>query len=387
MEDFLQLIINPGSTSTKVAVFRGERALFTETIRHSATELASYAHIAEQFEFRKATILAALQAQGISAPDLDAIVVRGGLLNPLEGGTYEVNELICDHLAQAINGEHASNLGALIGRSIAEGECLGKSSGRPGCAVRCFTADPVVVDELMSEARPTGIPEISRRSIFHALNQKAIARRAAMELGTTYTECNLIVVHLGGGVSVGAHEKGRVIDTNNALDGDGPFTPERAGTVPAGQLVDLCFSGRYDAPKLRRMLTGQGGLVAHLGTNDGREMAAMVERGDQRAIAILRAGAYSVAKEIGARAVALRGKIDAIVLTGSMAYFGQYVAWIREYVEFLAPILIFPGEDEMVALAQAGLRVLRGEEEPREYTGEAVHSHGTSGGTSTGGGA
>lgn len=369
MKRFLQLVINPGSTSTKVAVYRGTEVIASETIRHSADELAGFDRIADQYEFRRELLMKTLRAYDVSVEDLDAVVVRGGLLYPMAGGTYEVNELMCDQLRRAVNGEHASNLGALIGKSIAD--------RYPG--MTCYTADPVVVDELMDEARPTGLPQIHRRSIFHALNQKAIGRRAAADLGKSYDEANLIVAHLGGGISVGAHEGGRVIDVNNALNGDGPITPERAGSLPAGQLAELCFSGRYTLDEIKKMLTGRGGLVAHLGTNDGREMSARVEAGDAEATALLRAAAFTVAKEIAARAVALKGRIDAIVLTGSFAYFTQFVAWIEEFAGFLGPIRLYPGEDEMLALMEAGLRVLSGEEAPKHYTTVAPAEAGAAG--------
>ena len=358
MKEYLQLIINPGSTSTKVAVYRGTEVVASETIRHSVEELAPFSNIADQYEFRLEVILRMLETHGIAVSQLDSVVVRGGLLYPMEGGTYLVNELMCTQLKKAVNGEHASNLGALIGKSIAE--------GNPG--IKCYTADPVVVDEMMDEARPTGLPEINRRSIFHALNQKAIGRRAAADLGKRYEEVSLIVAHLGGGISVGAHHNGRVIDVNNALNGDGPITPERAGTLPAGQLAELCFSGRYTLPEIKKLLCGRGGIVAHLGTNDGKEMAARVESGDTEATRVLRAAAFTVAKEIALRAVALKGRVDAIALTGSFVYFTQFVAWIEEFAGFLGPIRHYPGEDEMLALMEAGLRVLAGEEAPRQYT-------------------
>jgi butyrate kinase len=366
MANYTQLIINPGSTSTKVAVYRDESEVASETIRHSAEELAAFATVADQYEFRLTLILQMLDTHHISAGDLDAIVVRGGLLYPMQGGTYRVNELMCAQLRDAVNGEHASNLGALIGKQIAD-----QNEG-----VACYTADPVVVDELMDAARLTGLPEIERRSIFHALNQKAIARRAAADLGKKYADANLIVAHLGGGISVGAHQRGRVIDVNNALDGDGPITPERAGTVPAGQFAELCFSGRYTLPEVKKMLTGRGGIVAHLGTNDGREMASRVESGDQEATRVLKAAALSVAKEIALRAVALAGQIDAIVLTGSFVHFTQFVSWIEEFAGFLGPFYHYPGENEMLALMEAGLRLLSGEEEAKEYTTTAPSAPG-----------
>lgn len=357
MKEHLQLIINPGSTSTKIAVFKDKQNLFTETIRHSSEELSDFKKIADQFEFRKKMIMEFLEQKGIKVGELSAIVGRGGLLTPLEGGTYIINDEMCDELKSAKNGEHASNLAAIIAKDISQANNN----------IPCYISDPVVVDELIPEARPTGIPQIERKSILHALNQKAIARKASIEVGKNYEDCNYIVAHLGGGISVGAHRRGKIIDTNNALDGDGPITPERAGTIPAGDLAKICFSGDYTLDKIKKMLTGKGGLVAHLGTNDGREIEEMINNGDEKAANLIRAMAFSIAKCIGERAIGLKGEIDAILLTGSMAYFKQLVEWIKEWVSFLAPVKIYPGENEMVSLAEAGLRVLTGEEKAKEY--------------------
>jgi butyrate kinase len=357
MKDYLQLIINPGSTSTKIAVFKNKEELFTETIRHSAEVISKYKKIADQLEFRKNMILDFLKEKNIDVKDLSAIVGRGGLLKPLEGGTYEISGTMCEELKAAKNGEHASNLAAIISKDISD------SNG----GIPCFISDPVVVDEMIPEARPTGILSIQRKSILHALNQKAIARKAAAMDGKKYSDCNYIVAHLGGGISVGAHRKGRIIDTNNALDGDGPITPERAGTIPAGDLAKLCFSGEYTLDEVKKMLTGKGGCVALLGTNDGREMEKNIEDGDEKTIKIIKAMAYTIAKSIGERAVALKGEIDAILLTGSMAYMKPLVDWIKEWISFLAPVKVFAGENEMISLAEAGLRVLQGEEDAKEY--------------------
>ncbi len=357
MKEFTQLIINPGSTSTKIAIYKNDKEVFTDTIRHSAEEISKYSKIADQFKFRKDIILDFLEDKGIHVKDLDSIVGRGGLLKPLEGGTYKINDVMVDWLKNAKNGEHASNLAAIIAKDISDNH-----GGIP-----CFISDPVVVDEMIPEARPTGIPEIERKSILHALNQKATARKAATELGKKYNECNFIVAHLGGGISIGAHRKGRIIDTNNALDGDGPITPERAGTIPAGDLAKLCFSGKYELNQIKKMLTGKGGLVAHLGTNDGREIEKVIHE-DDKTERIIRAQAYTIAKCIGERAVGLKGKVDAILLTGSMCYFKQLVEWIQEWISFIAPVKVYPGENEMESLAEAGFRVLNGEEEPKEYS-------------------
>lgn len=357
MKDFLQLIINPGSTSTKIAIYKNNEELFTETIRHSVDKISKFKKIADQFEFRRDMILDFLNKKSIDINELDGIVARGGLLKPLEGGTYKINKTMCYELESASNGEHASNLGAIIANSISE-----KAGNIPS-----FITDPVVVDEMIPEARLTGISEINRKSILHALNQKAIARKVAVEISKKYDDCNLIVAHLGGGISIGAHYKGKIIDTNNALNGDGPITPERAGSVPAGDLVDLCFSGNFTQNEIKKKLTGKGGLVAHLGTNDGREIENMVNSGDEKAIKVVKAMAYTIAKCIGERAVSLKGKVDAIAITGSMAYFKKLIEWITEYVSFIAPIILQPGENEMKSLAESGLRVLKNEEQAKDY--------------------
>jgi len=350
------LIINPGSTSTKIAVYENEREVLSENISHSAEELAPYNRIVDQKGFRKDIILRTLKAKKIEPSDLSAVVGRGGLLVPIPSGVYRVNDRMLEDLYKGVQGEHASNLGGLIADEIA------RPLGLPA-----FIVDPVVVDELDDWARLSGIPEIRRRSIFHALNHKYTARLAARELGRSYESLNLIVCHLGGGVTVGAHRKGRVVDVNNGLNGEGPITPERAGTVPAGDLVALAFSGKYAEKDLKKMLTGRGGMVAHLGTNDMRETLKRVAAGEPQAELVFTAMAITVAKQIGACAAVLKGEVDGIVLTGGLAYSNEFIDRIKERVQFLGPVFVFPGENEMIALAQAGLRVLRGEEEARTY--------------------
>jgi butyrate kinase len=351
------LIINPGSTSTKIGLYRDDVPVKIETLRHSAAELAQFPRLIDQFPFRRDLILNWLANQGVEVTDLDAVVGRGGLLRPIPGGTYQVDEAMLADLAAGIQGEHAANLGAPIAAEIARA-----AGGRPA-----FIVDPVVVDELEPVARITGLPELPRRSIFHALNQKAVARRAARDLGVPYDRLNLIMVHLGGGITVGAHKQGRVVDVPNGLDGEGPMSPERAGTVPSVQLVHLAFSWRYTLPELSRMIVGRGGLVAHLGTNDAREVEARIQAGDAKAEEIYRAMAYQVAKEIGRAAAVLAGRVDAVVLTGGLAHSGMLTGWIREQVEWIAPVKVYPGEDELQALAEGALRVLNGEEEARSY--------------------
>ena len=358
MAVFKILAINPGSTSTKIAVYENEQLIFSKSIKHEREELRPFAKITHQHEFRKDIIVKELNDQQISLSDFSAIVGRGGLLRPIPSGVYEVNQAMIDDLHHGRQGEHASKLGGLIAIEMAK--------EIPGC--KAFIADPVVVDELQPVARITGHPAFQRVSIFHALNQKAVARHYAREIKKPYEELNLVVAHLGGGISVGAHCKGKVIDVNNALDGDGPFSPERAGTLPAFALAKLCFSGTYTLAEVQKMITGEGGLVAHLGTNQFTTVCDWVVEGRADAKLIFDAMAYNVAKAIGAMAVVLKGKVDAILLTGGMAHSELFVEQIREQVAFLAPIKIFPGEDEMVALAMNGLAVLRGEEELKHYT-------------------
>lgn len=348
------LTINPGATSTKIAIFDNEKNLFEEVLRHSTKEIEQYKTIFNQYEFRKNIIFELLNEKGIKLKDFDAIVGRGGVLKPVEGGTYLINKNMINDLKTI--GEHASNLGGIIAYEMA------KEVGIPA-----FIVDPVVVDELEDIARISGIPQIDRGIVFHALNQKAVARRVARNMGKSYTDVNVIVAHIGGGVTIGAHKMGKVIDVNNALDGDGPFSPERSGGLPVGQLVNLCFSGEYTHDEMKKLIIGKGGLVAYLGTNDAREVGKMIKEGDKKAEFIYKAMAYQISKEIGACAAVLKGKVDAIVLTGGIAHDQNFTDWIKENVEFISKVLIYPGEDEMEALAEGGLRVLRGEEEAKKY--------------------
>ncbi len=350
------LIINPGSTSTKIAVFDDEKSIFEETLRHSVEEISAFDKIYDQYEFRKNIIVKALGKNNISIDSLDGVVGRGGLLKPIEGGTYEVNDTMLEDLKVGYLGEHASNLGGIIAYEIAKE--IGKKS---------FIVDPVVVDEMQEVARISGLKEIERISIFHALNQKAVARRHANKLGKKYEDLNLIVAHLGGGVSVGAHEKGRVIDVANALDGEGPFSPERSGSLPVGDMMKLCFSGKYTLDEVKKMIKGNGGMVSYLNTNDAREVGKRIKDGDKYAELIYQAMAYQVAKEIGACAAVLKGKVDGILITGGIAYDKEFTTWIEERVKFICDVTVYPGEDELMALAEGGLRVLRGEEEAKLY--------------------
>ncbi len=351
------LTINPGSTSTKVALFDGEKEVWSNTQRYDVDVIKQYNGIMDQEDFRLSEIKKMVKENGTELSELDAVVGRGGLLKPIPGGTYEVNNEMLSDLRACKYGEHASNLGGPLARSLAT---------EAGCG-RAFIVDPVVVDELVPEARLSGIADIERRSIWHALNQKAVARRAAIELGRKYENINLIIAHMGGGISVGAHEKGKTIDVNNALDGEGPFSPERAGSLPAGGLCRLAYSGKYDLDELRRKMVGNGGLVAHLGTNDLREVQKMVEAGNEKAKLVFDALALQIAKEIGSRAAVLCGRVDAVVLTGGLAYSEKLVEMITRKVSYIAEVKVYPGEDEMKALADGGMRVLNGEEEPRVY--------------------
>jgi butyrate kinase len=352
-----QLIINPGSTSTKIAVFENESLLFEKTLRHSNEELSVYHNVAEQFEFRKQLILEALKENDINVESLNAVVGRGGLLMPIEGGTYSVNDRLIEDLKKNVKGEHASNLGGLIARSIAD-----------EVNIPSFIVDPVVVDELDDVARISGHPLFERISIWHALNQKAVARRAAKEkFGKDYNEMNFVVVHLGGGISVGAHKKGRVIDVNNALNGEGPFSPERSGSLPADELVRLCFSGKYTEAEIKKMIVGKGGITAYLGTNNAKEVSERAGAGDEKAKLIYSAMAYQVAKAVGEYAVVLDGEVDAILITGGIAYDKNFVEMIENKVKFIADVIAYPGEDELLALAQGGLRVLNNTEAAKEY--------------------
>lgn len=350
------LIINPGSTSTKIALYESEKEIFTLNLSHPNDELAKYDKIVDQYDFRKNFIIKALKENSIDIKTIDAVVGRGGLLKPISGGTYEVNELMLKDLREGQRGEHASNLGGILAYWVAK---------EAGC--KSYIVDPVVVDEMNDLARISGNPLIPRSSIFHALNQKAVARQAARELGSTYDALNLIVAHLGGGISVGMHEKGRVVDVNNALDGDGPFSPERSGGVPVGGLVKLCFSGKYKESDIKKQIKGGGGLVAYLGTNDAREVEKRIEQGDQKARQIYSAMAYQIAKEIGLLATVVYGRVDAIVLTGGLAKDQALMGLIEERVKFISRVIIIPGEKELESLRDGALRILRGEEGAQHY--------------------
>ena len=350
------LIINPGSTSTKIGVFEDETLLFEETLRHSTEEIAQYATIADQKDFRKDIILNLLKEKNFDIKSLGMVVGRGGMLKPIPGGTYAVTDELLNDLKIGKQGQHASNLGGMLAREI------GDEIGVPS-----FIVDPVVVDELCDVARYSGVPELPRTSVFHALNQKAVAKRYAKEAGKKYDELNLIVVHMGGGVSVGAHKAGQVIDVFNALDGDGAFSPERAGGAPVGALIKMCFSGQYTEKEVYKKFVGNGGFNAYLGTNDMRDVEKMVNEGDKKAEEIRDAFIFQVTKDIGSMACVLDGKVDQIVVTGGIAYDKGVVAGLKAKAEWIAPFTVYPGEDELLALAQGGLRVMNKEEEAKQY--------------------
>ena len=354
------LAINPGSTSTKIAVFSNTRIEFLKTIVHPAQELMQFKRISDQYSYRKDIVLKELHSAGIELEKIEAVVGRGGLLRPIKSGIYIINERMKVDLKAGLLGEHASNLGGLIADDIAKSLPVAKA----------YIADPVVVDEMEEVARIAGHPEFKRLSIFHALNQKAISRAYARLLNKKYDELNLIVAHMGGGISVGAHRKGKVIDVNNALDGEGPFSPERTGTLPAGQLIQKCFSKSVSMEQVKKMINGEGGLMAFFGTNNAYQIELMALEGDERARMIQDAMSYPVAKEIGAVSAVLQGDVDAIILTGGIANNTMVVEYIKKMVSFIAPVIIYPGEDEMHALAMNGLMVLKGEIEAKEYSEE-----------------
>lgn len=352
------LVINPGSTSTKVAVFRKNENVVQKNLSHSTEEVSKYEKITDQFEYRQKMILEWLEEENISLESLAAVVGRGGLLKPMPGGTYKVTDAMIEDLKIGVQGEHASNLGGIIAKGIAD------EQGIPS-----FIVDPVAVDEFPDIARISGLPELPRKSLVHALNIKAVGRRAAKDMGKDLTEVNFIVAHLGGGISIAPVEKGRIMDVNNANEG-GPFSPERAGGLPVGSVIKLCYSGKYTQAEMKKMTVGKAGFAGYLGTNDARDVIKMIENGDKKAEQIFEAMAYQIAKEIGAMAAVLKGKVDAIVLTGGIAYSNLLCEKISRRVQFIAPVKVYPGEDEMLALAEGTQRVLDGEEQAKIYENE-----------------
>ncbi len=357
MDTVYILAINPGSTSTKIAVYAGTNPVFIQTIRHTIEELAPFELVTDQFGFRKELILSELEGASIPLTSIKVVMGRGGLLKPVESGIIAVNEKMLTDLESCAYGEHASNLGGLIAYNLAESLPHAKA----------YISNPVVVDELDDLARLSGHPLFPRRSIFHALNQKAVAREHAKSIMRKYEDLKLIVVHLGGGITVGAHKKGRVVDVNQGLDGDGPYSPERTGTLPVGDLVKLCFNGDYTQKQILKMIKGEGGLVAYLGTNSAYEVEQRVENNDEEAKYIYDGMAYQVAKEIGSMVAVLHSEVDGILITGGIAHDKYFVNQVISYVHRMAPIHVYPGEDEMKALAMNGLRVVSGEVEAKIY--------------------
>ncbi|MDU6361170.1 MAG: butyrate kinase [Zhenhengia sp.] len=346
------LTINPGSTSTKIALFKDNELEFEQVLRHPAEELNQFSKLIDQYEYRKEKIINFLEEKNITLKDLDAISCRGGLIGPIPSGTYTINDSLFTRLSTDV--VHASNLAGIIGYN------LSKELGIPS-----YITDPVTVDEMAPIAKVTGIPGIERKSKFHALNQKAIARRAAKQLNRRYDESNFIVIHIGGGISIGAHEKGKVIDVNNVIDGDGPMAPTRAGSIPVEAVIDLCFSGKYTRTELKEYVSQRAGLTDYLGTSDVRDVQEMMEQGNEQAKMLYEAMAYQICKNVGAMATVLKGKIDAIVVTGGVAYSKQFIRLLKERIDFLGEVIVIPGEEEMLALAEGALRVLTGEEEAK----------------------
>lgn len=360
MENMYILAINPGSTSTKVAVSVGNDQVFLRSILHDADELSKYDKITDQFEFRKELVLKEVKDNGIPYDEIKIVIGRGGLVKPILSGVYEVNEELIQDLHAGVQGEHASNLGGLIAYEL--------SKEFPNS--KAYIADPVVVDELQDVARLTGHPEIKRVSIFHALNQKAMARTYAQSCGMNYDDLNLIIAHLGGGISIGAHKKGKVIDVNNALDGEGPFSPERSGSLPSGALADFCFNNGLTHEEVKKMIVGKGGLMAYTGSNNAHKLEDKARRGDKKARLIQKAMGYQISKEIGARAAVLSGEVHAIILTGGIAHNPDLTGFIKEHVSFIAPVFVYPGEDEMRALAMNGTMLIKGTIHAKEYKEE-----------------
>lgn len=356
MNRYLILVINPGSTSTKIGIFENENGIFIEETEHSLHELAKYPNVMDQFKLRKKAILAAVTRSGLDLQNLNCVVGRGGFLRPVPSGTYKINCRMLKDLREQKYGAHASNLGGILARTIAD-----------EARIEAFIVDPVVVNELADIARISGIPDIERRSVFHALNHKTVARLAAKDLGKSYNELNLIVVHLGGGITVGAHKRGKVVDVNNGLDGEGPFSPTRSGGVPALKVLELVLSGKHPADELRKKIVREGGVSAYLGTSDMRVVKRLVDRGDRKARQIYEAMAYQVAKEIGSCAAVLEGDVNAIVISGGIARDTTFVNLISKRVSFISRILVYPGSHELKAMAMGALRVLKGEETAREY--------------------
>ena len=364
------LVINTGSTSTKIAVYDAGEVMFEKNLTHSAEEIARYESVMDQGGMRRDTITDFLSEKGVALESIDVAMARGGLITPIKTGVYEVNQAMRDALMSGKDGVHACNLSALIADDIAAE--VNKVREAKGIAEKCraYIADPPMADEMLAEVKVGGLPEFERRTLFHALNSRAMVRRYARSVGKTNKDVTVIVAHMGGGSSVSLHRHGLVIDTNDALGGDGPISPERAGSVPGFPLVDMCFSGEYTKAEIKKKLVGRGGAVAYFGTNDMREISAMAEAGDQAAATFLKGFCVSVAKYVGALATVVGGKVDAIVLTGGIAHSKLIVDDIKERIGFIAPVEVYAGENELESLAENGYGILAGEFEIKYYAPE-----------------
>lgn len=353
------LVINPGSTSTKIAIYENDKLKDEITLRHSSEEINKFDSLYSQRDFRKNIITGFLDNNGLKISDFHGIIGRGGLLKPIKSGTYEVNEKMIDDLKDAKYGEHASNLGAILAEELTKD--LNKE-------IPCFIADPVVVDEMNELARLSGHPDFERKSIFHALNQKAVARQVSKKIGKKYENINLIVAHMGGGISIGAHCKGKIIDVNNALNGEGPYSPERSGTLPLTGLINLCYDSQFTFQDIKKMIKGKGGLYSYTGTNSGMEIQRMINNGNKKYEKYYLGLGYQIVKWIGQMAAVLKGQVERIIFTGGLAYDNEILMpFMTERVSYIAPVEIIPGGDEEKALALAALRVLTNEEKSENY--------------------
>lgn len=355
-KEFKILVLNPGSTSTKIALFKNMEKVFEETLRHSKSDLEKFDSIIAQKDYRFEMIKNALEDNNMSFEDVDAIAARGGIIKPIESGTYIIDEEMLKDLHGSSASKHASALAGIIGYEL-----------KKKYNIPAYVVDPVVVDELQDVARISGLAGLERVSIFHALNQKAIAKNSAKDLNKKYEDCNFVLAHMGGGISVAAHQKGRVIDVNNAIDGEGPFSPERCGGIATNDIVEMCFSNKYTKEEMKSFATKSGGLLSYLNTNDLRDVEKMIDENNEEALLIYRAMAYQIAKEIGAMAVAMKGNVDAIILTGGLTYSQKFSDLVSEQVSFIAPIKRYPGEFELEALTMGVLSVLNNEEDAKTY--------------------
>lgn len=362
------LVINPGSTSTKIGFYEDGSQLFETNLTHSAEEIAKYDSVMDQGDMRRDAITAFLSENGVELNSIDVIMARGGLITPIEAGVYEVTQEMRDALIEGKNGVHACNLSALIADDIASDINRSRQDkGLPGIC-KAYIADAPTSDEMLPELKLTGHPAFERRAAFHTLNSRAMVRRYARNSGKSTKDVTVIVAHMGGGSSVSLHRNGLVIDVNDALGGDGPMSPERAGSVPAFPLVEMCFSGKYSKAEIKKMLVGKGGAVAHLATNDFREIVSRAESGDMECATFLKAFCISVAKYIGAVATVVCGKVDAVVLTGGIAYSKYITSAITEMVQFIAPVEVYAGENELESLAENGYGILAGEFDVKYYS-------------------